>query len=54
MQATMTVKGLTRSGLTVGSKVLKQVLSEFRDDGVCLDASLHKPKCATFVPFQND
>lgn len=54
MQATMTVKGLTRSGLTVGSKVLKQVISEFRDDGLCLDASLHKPKCATFLPFQND
>lgn len=48
-QATLYVRGITRSGLTVGSKVLKQVVSEFRDDGICLDKSLHKPKCATFI-----
>lgn len=53
-RATLFVKGATRSGLTVGDKVLKQVLSEFRDDGVCLDSSLHKPKCATFIPFAYD
>ncbi|MCU6502319.1 hypothetical protein LPN04_31440 [Rugamonas sp. A1-17] len=53
-QATLYVRGMTRPGLTVGSKVLKLVISEFRDDGVCLDASLHKPKCATFVTAANE
>lgn len=53
-QVTLYVRGMTRSGLTVGSKVLKQVISEFRDDGVCLDVSLHKPKCATFVTADNE
>lgn len=52
-QATLSVHGMTRSGLTVGSKVLKQVISEFRDDGVCLDTSLHKPKCANFITGNN-
>jgi hypothetical protein len=53
-KATLYVKGVTRSGLKVGDRVLKQVLSEFRDDGVCLDASLQRPRCATFVAFNYD
>jgi hypothetical protein len=53
-KATLYVKGVTRSGLKVGDRVLKQVLSEFRDDGVCLDASLQRARCATFVAFNYD
>jgi hypothetical protein len=50
-KATLFVKGATRSGLTVGDRVLKLVLSEFRDDGICLDVSLQHARCATFVGF---
>lgn len=51
-RATLNVKGVTRAGLRVGDRVLKQVVSEFRDDGLCLDASLQQPRCATFVSFR--
>ena len=50
--AMLWVKGVTRP-VHVGSHVLKQVVSEIREDGLCLDPVKGKHKCARFLTFDS-
>jgi hypothetical protein len=49
-RAVLLVKGASRS-VKLGSRVDKHVVSELRDDGLCLDLEHAKPKCALLIAF---